>query len=129
MSVKSEGKSEEKSAANSAPPDAVNEVRLVGRVSAPPERRALPSGDEVVSFRVIVRRPESAYRGTQRVDVLECVVWGGRAKRTVEGWRADDVVEVSGAIRRRFFRSGSGAASRIDVEVRTARLIRRSANA
>lgn len=34
----------------------VNEVRLVGRVSAAPEERALPSGDTVASLRVVVPR-------------------------------------------------------------------------
>ncbi len=38
-------------------PAGVNEVRLVGRVSGMPEVRAMPSGDEVVQLRVVVRRP------------------------------------------------------------------------
>jgi hypothetical protein len=34
----------------------LNEVRLVGRVSGRPERRTLPSGDQLVSLRLVVRR-------------------------------------------------------------------------
>lgn len=41
-------------------PAAVNEVRLVGRVSADVEQRELPSGDLLVSVRVVVGRPAPA---------------------------------------------------------------------
>lgn len=108
---------------------AVNQVRLVGRLSGTPERRELPSGDGLLSFRLVVERREAAYRGRQHVDVLDCVVWGGRALRSVAGWEAGDVVAVSGEIRRRFFRTAAGTGSRVEVEVVTARLIRRATSA
>ena len=56
-------------------------------------------------------------KSRQQVDALECAVWGGRARRSVAGWHADDMVEVTGAIRRRFFKAAGGAASRVEVEV------------
>src|SRR5687767_9507670 len=116
------------SRAQSAVPGAgegLNEVRLVGRLSQEPELRTLPSGDPLWTFRVVVPRsdPPSAARAT--VDALDCAVWSGRSRRTVASWRAGDVVEVSGAIRRRFFRAGGGAVSRVEIEVGSARLIRR----
>ena len=105
--------------------DAVaNEVRLVGRVSQMPEEKVLPSGDVLWTFRVVVPRPDAA--GRNAVDALECAAWSARARRSVASWQADDVVEVSGAVRRRFFRTGSGAASRVEVEVSRGRLIRRA---
>lgn len=108
----------------------INEVRLVGRVAAAPEERTLPSGDRMVSLRVVVDRP-AAGRGErtsrQRVDSVECTVWQPRTRRCVIAWRPGDLVEVTGALRRRFFRSNGGAvASRVEVEVATARVIRRS---
>ena len=103
---------------------AINEVRLVGRISQAPEERMLPSGDVLWTFRVVVPRAEPSGRGT--VDALECAAWSPRARRSVASWRADDVVEVSGAVRRRFFRTGAGAASRVEVEVSRGRLIRRA---
>jgi single-strand DNA-binding protein len=106
----------------------VNQVHLVGRVSRDPGRRELPSGDGVVFFRLVVARQEAAYRGRQRIDVLDCVAWGGRPMRTVAGWRAGDVVEVDGSLRRRFFRVGGSTSSRVEIEVRTARLIRRASS-
>jgi single-strand DNA-binding protein len=109
--------------------DAVNEVRLVGRISQQPEERVLPSGDAVWTFRLVVARPPGSSRSRQQVDALECAVWSGRARRSVATWRTDDVVEVTGAIRRRFFRAAGGAASRVEVEVAAGKVIRRAASA
>jgi single-strand DNA-binding protein len=107
-------------------PAATNEVRLVGRVSKEPEQRTLPSGDVLWTFRVVVPRPEGEQAG-RRVDALECVAWTPRAQRSVARWGPDDVVEVCGALRRRFFRAGTGAVSRVEVQMSRGRLIRRAA--
>ncbi len=107
--------------------DVLNEVRLIGRVSAEPEKRVLPSGDTLWTLRLVVGRGAQTGRSRQTVDALECAVWSGRVKRSVAGWHAGDVVEVSGALRRRFFRTGGGAASRVEVEVSAGRVIRRAA--
>lgn|SRR6476661_1440733 len=106
---------------------ACNEVRLVGRVSGDPEERELPSGTTLWTFRLVVARlPVS--EGTRRsVDVLDCAVWGGRVRRSVSTWSDGDHVEVSGAVRRRFFRAGGGTASRVEIEVSAGRLVRRAA--
>jgi single-strand DNA-binding protein len=104
--------------------ETANEVRLVGRVSQEPEERVLPSGDTIWTFRVVVPRPERPGRAT--VDALECAAWSARARRSVSGWHAGDVVEVSGSMRRRFFRGAGGAASRVEVEMSSGRVIRRA---
>lgn len=110
-------------------PEAVNEVRIVGRVSQPPEERVLPSGDVVWTFRVVVPRPPGVGQTRQQVDALECAAWSARSRRSVATWSADDVVEVSGAVRRRFFRVGEGAASRFEVEMTGGKVIRRAGSA
>ena len=100
-----------------------NEVRLVGRVTADPSVVELPSGDQLVTFRVTVDRDDRT--APRRVDALECSAWAPRLRRTVARWRPGDVVEVEGAIRRRFFRTAAGTGSRVEIEVAGARLIRR----
>ena len=104
-----------------------NEVRLLGRVSGAPEVRTLPSGDEIWTLRVVVARRQP--RGRQTVDVLECVAWSPRTRRSVASWGDGDVVEVSGALRRRFYRTGGATQSRVEVELDRARVIRRAVSA
>lgn len=105
--------------------DSANEVRLVGRLSAEPEEKEMPSGDTLVSFRVVVPRTPDPKRAA-KVDALECVAWTARAKRSVRSWRVGDVVEVDGELHRRFFRTGAGPASRVEVEVTKGRVVRRA---
>jgi single-strand DNA-binding protein len=113
--------------AHESQPDEVNEVTLVGRLSQPAEEQVLPSGDEMWKFRVIVAR-HGAAAARASVDTLDCVVWAKRPARSVATWRTGDVVEVRGSLRRRFFApAGGGRVSRCEVEVASARLIRRAA--
>ena len=87
-----------------------NDVVLRGRVSAPAEHRTLPSGDELVTFRLVVRRPEPRARGSS-VDVLTCDTYDRALQRRVAAWEAGDVVEVEGALQRRFWHTPNGRAS------------------
>ena len=103
----------------------VNEVHLVGRLSSALVERELASGDVLGTFRVVAERMEPARSGRRRVDAIDCHVWAVRLRRKASGWRIGDVVELDGALRRRFFRSGSGVHSMTEVEVMKARLVRR----
>ncbi|WP_205472154.1 single-stranded DNA-binding protein [Nocardioides sp. SYSU D00038] len=109
-------------------PEHANEVRLVGRLAAEPEVRELPSGDTVWTFRLVVGRPRAEVRGRQSVDTLDCAAWTPRVQRSVAAWSAGDVVEVSGSMRRRFFRASGATASRVEVEVTRGRISRRAAS-
>lgn len=100
--------------------EAVNEVRLAGRISGEPEERELPSGDRVVVFRLVVAR-EGA-----RPDTIDCAAFRGDLRRKLRAWRAGDVVELDGSLRRRFFRAGGAPASRYEVEVAAATRLRRA---
>ena len=107
------------SSSTSAPPH-VNEVHLVGRLAVEPTRRELPSGDVLVSFRLVVARPPARKRATERsptVDTLDCSAWRRDVQRSLARLHPDDVVEVHGSLRRRFWRAGPAAASRSEVEV------------
>ena len=104
-----------------------NDVVLRGRLSAPAELRTLPSGDPLVTFRLVVRRPEPGARG-QSVDVLTCITYDRALQRRVTAWQAGDVVEVEGALQRRFWRiAGGGTASVTEVHCRRGRKAPRSA--
>jgi len=102
-------------------PAHVNTVCLLGRLAADPEPRDLPSGDLLLTFRLVVDRPDTAARQRRQVDTIDCAAWTGRVQRSVRSWSAGDVVSVEGHLRRRFRRSEAGATSRVEVEVTKAR--------
>jgi single-strand DNA-binding protein len=105
-----------------------NEVCLAGRLAAPAEERALPSGDVLVAFRVVVARPPERRRErAPTVDTIDCVAWTGPLRRSALAWAPGDLVEVTGALRRRFWRAGAGAASRTEVEVARAKRLAKAA--
>src|SRR4051794_41698422 len=87
-----------------------NDVLLRGRLSAPAEIRTLPSGDAVVTFRLVVRRPEPRVRG-QSVDVLTCITYDRSLQRRVAVWQPGDIVEGEGGLQRRVWRTRPGTAS------------------
>jgi single-strand DNA-binding protein len=114
-------------AAASATPDrpARNEVTLCGRVAAPAEERELPSGDSLMTARIIVDRDAAARsHSAQLVDTIDCVAWLARVQRTMRAWQPGDVVQIEGSIRRRFFRTSGGPGSRVEVEVKRARRVK-----
>lgn len=104
-----------------------NEVVLCGRISMAAAERTLPSGDVIVTTRVVIERKHGrnrttgAQRSKQRIDSIDCVAWTARVQRTMRSWRSGDLVFVSGSIRRRFYRTDSGPVSRVEVEVTEAR--------
>lgn len=110
-----------------------NEVRLVGRLAVEPVRRELPSGDVLVSFRLVVERgavrrgagASSSSTRSPTVDTLECAAWRKDVQRSLSRALAGDVLEVQGALRRRFWRTGAGPASRSEVEVTSLRRVTR----
>ena len=113
---------------------AANDVRLAGRLTGTPAVVELPSGDELVTFRISVPRasPSGANATgvtTQRVDSVPCTAWSPRLRRSILTWRAGDLVEVSGAVRCRFYQAGGATRSRVEVEASAARIIRRSSAA
>lgn len=105
-----------------------NEVRLRGRVTTPPEERELPSGSRIITLRLsVTRTPSPMGRGSKQTsDWVDCVVWGGRERRTTARWRQGDLVEVDGSLRRRFYRGQGGTSTRLEVEVLGGRLVSRA---
>lgn len=111
--------------------DHVNVVRLLGRLAAAPESRELPSGDELVTMRLVVARPPGGRRASASgravtVDTIDCCVWAAAIRRRVLRWGPGDQIVVEGSLRRRFWRGSAGAQSRYEVEVVKARRQMRS---
>ncbi len=102
-----------------------NDVTLCGRLAAPPDERELPSGDWVLTARIIVDRDANEMtKSRQRVDTIGCVAWQARIQRTMRSWQPGDLVQIDGALRRRFYRGTAGAVSRTEVEVKRAKRLK-----
>ena len=89
----------------------LNDLLLRGRVSAEAIEKELPSGDKVVEFRLVVSRAKR-----EGVDTLDIAAWSAKSRRSALTLKADEWVEVSGSVHRRFWRGASGLASRWQVE-------------
>jgi single-strand DNA-binding protein len=100
-----------------------NEVTLRGRVSSAPVVRELPSGAVISTFRVSVPRARTVMTAgsSQSVDWVDCAAWSARTRRRVDSWAVGDEVELSGSLRRRFFRAGVAPSTRLELEVLDAR--------
>lgn len=97
-----------------------NDVVLRGRLSAPVEQRPLPSGDTLLLFKLVVRRDAPRPRGPKS-DVLTCVSTVKGLLTRAQAWEPGDVIEVDGALQRRFWRTPTGTAVAYEVSVRKAR--------
>ena len=86
----------------------MNITVLQGRLSRPPERRELPSGDVLVAYEVTV--PAEGDRRAESVPV----VWPD-APGSADDLEPETDVVVIGRVRRRFFRAGGSTQSRTEV--------------
>jgi len=89
----------------------LNDLLLRGRVSAPANIKELPSGDKVVEFRIIITRTDR-----EGVDTLDIAAWSAKSRRSALSLKAEEWVEISGSIHRRFWQGPTGVASRWQVE-------------
>jgi single-strand DNA-binding protein len=87
----------------------LNDVALRGWVTTLATERELPSGDVVVQFRIAITRPEGG------VDTIDLESWSAKSRRTALSLKDGEWIEIQGAIRRRFWKSGQGLASRWQV--------------
>lgn len=85
----------------------MNITVVTGHLSRAPERRVLPSGDELVAFDVTVPRAD------ERAESVP-VVWP-EAPASADDLAEGDAVVVVGRVRRRFFRAGGTTQSRTEV--------------
>ena len=99
-------------------PEYQNQVVIVGRCSGPGEEKVLPSGDKVVEFRIIVGRDDR-----EGYDTFEVALWSSVLRKRGISLKSDEWIEITGALRRRFWKVGAVSASRWQVEARELRRI------
>jgi len=89
----------------------LNDLLLRGRVSAPATVKELPSGDKVVEFRLVITRSDR-----EGVDTLDIAAWSAKSRKSALSLKADEWIEISGSVHRRFWQAPTGLASRWQVE-------------
>ena len=90
---------------------ALNDVLLRGRVSSLAVEKELPSGDKVMEFRIVIARSDA-----EGFDTIDISAWSSKLRRTAGSLKNDQWVEVSGSIKRRFWRGAAGLASRWQID-------------
>ena len=93
-----------------------NEVILLGRASTPAVEKELPSGDKVVEVRIVIGRDNR-----DGYDTFDLAFWSAALRKRALALADDEWIEVTGTLRRRFWRSGNTIASRWQVEGRELR--------
>jgi single-strand DNA-binding protein len=117
-----------------AAPRSFADVVLQGRLGSRVEERELPSGDRITTFTVVVDRPlhSGARRGaegsgrtsTVRVDAIVCQTFRADVIRRLERLEPGQEVRAEGCLRRRFWRTGAGLGSAMEVEVSRLTVVR-----
>lgn len=99
----------------------LNQVSLRGVLAAAPVERELPSGDQLISFRITVKRPADT---RARVDSIDCSSTRPVVRRALARYAPGQLVEITGSLRRRFWRGPAGVASRYEVDVASIKMLR-----
>ena len=103
--------------------DTKNSVVLVGRLVADPSLKYLDSGDAVATFSIAVnrstRKPDGSFE--DKLDgFFDCQIFGGLAETVVETLKKGNVVQVSGSLLQKKFKTRQGqSVSRVEIRVRT----------
>jgi len=96
--------------------DYLNQVELVGRLSGAAQEKVLPSGSKVVEFRLIIEREKDRSGSKQLVDTIDIATWSAVGRKSALKLDENAWISVNGSIRRRFWQSPTGLASRWQVE-------------
>ena len=97
----------------------MNVCTFEGRLGATPELRTLPSGDAIVTFRLIVERDRKP-----GVDTIDFRVASPALRRRALTLAPGSVLHVEGCLERRFFRGVRGLESRYEVAATGIRRLR-----
>jgi single-stranded DNA-binding protein len=90
----------------------INDVYLVGRITSITGEKKLPSGDLVSEFRIVVDRPGP----NGSIDTIDIAAWSSKLRARIKNLKPETWVEIHGSVRRRFWQSSTGVASRWQVE-------------
>lgn len=94
----------------------INNVSLMGRLTATPERKTTTSGKAVTSFCIAVDRRYTPQGEERQTDFISCTAWGKTAEFVCKWFGKGDMIAVIGEIQTRNYTDKNGN-NRTAVEV------------
>lgn len=94
----------------------INNVTLMGRLTAAPELKTTQSGTSVTAFCVAVDRRFQQKDGEKQTDFINCVAWRNTADFITRYFSKGDMIAVTGEIQTRKYQDKNGN-NRVAVEV------------
>lgn len=86
----------------------INNVVLVGRLTAKPELKFTPSNKAVASFTLAVNRQFKKQDGKREADFINCVMWGQLAENLANWNDKGSLIGVVGRIQTRNYENQHG---------------------
>lgn len=94
----------------------INNVTLMGRLTAAPEHRTTQSGTNVATFCLAVDRRFQQKDAPKQTDFINCVAWRSTADFIARYFDKGDMIAVTGEIQTRKYQDKNGN-NRVAVEV------------
>lgn len=86
----------------------INNVTLMGRLTARPELKATQSGTTVTGFCIAVDRRYQPKDGEKLTDFINCVAWRNTAEFVTKYFDKGDMIAVTGEIQTRAYKDKNG---------------------
>lgn len=76
----------------------LNNITIMGRLTADPEVRQTPKGNKVCNFSIAVQRPKQ--KGSEpETDFFQCVAWRGSAELIEKYFAKGNMIAIQGRLR------------------------------
>lgn len=86
----------------------INNVVLMGRLTATPELKSTPTGNAVTSFSIAVERSYAAQGEQRQTDFINCVAWRNTAEFITRYFQKGQMIAVTGSIQVRNYEDRNG---------------------
>ncbi|MGL4662892.1 MAG: single-stranded DNA-binding protein [Culicoidibacterales bacterium] len=86
----------------------LNQVVLIGRIANAPEIRQTTTGKAVTNIALAVPRAYKNVHGTYDTDFVQCTLWEGIAKSTVDHCEKGELIAIKGRLQTRHYEDKEG---------------------
>jgi single-strand DNA-binding protein len=86
----------------------INNVTIMGRLTADPELRTTNNGTSVTSFAVAVDRKYTPTGQEKQTDFIDCVAWKSKAEFITRYFHKGDMIAIEGELQTRTYEDKHG---------------------